>query len=220
MRQNRATLCGCGGDFCTARANSRTLHFLGPRCPISLRSRIASDSDFLCDQKAGKTHSECGNAWRYPSLQEKIASKWRCVILVHSKPHLFPELQPLIPLSLPLDFLVSCFCDVPCFSGGVIPKTLGKRKQKRPPKRQGNAQKEKNKEIPPKKGKGDQETPRVSFLLVLWPLAVLPSKGIARQPGKHAGISTKRSRKSLVATLAVMVSWAPKHWEKVISQVP
>ena len=47
-------------------------------------ARFPSDQQSLASSiQAGKTDCHCGNSLRYPRMRCKIASEWRCTILVH-----------------------------------------------------------------------------------------------------------------------------------------
>ena len=83
MHQNRAILCGCGGDFLPLPKKSRD--FLRPqdaRFPLRRRT-IASEPRFLLRIKWVKMVL-AAEFPAIPSSAAKIASERRCAILVHS----------------------------------------------------------------------------------------------------------------------------------------
>ena len=82
VHQNRAILCGCGGEIFTAPPQDRAI-FSAPRCVMSLRSKIASERRFSLWLKRAKLLPIAG----IPAIPEsavKIASALRCAISVHS----------------------------------------------------------------------------------------------------------------------------------------
>ena len=86
VHQNRAILCCHGGDFYRSPAKARDF-YKAPRMHESLRSRIASERRFFLRLEGQIcSHSE------FPAIPEsvvKIASEWRCAILVLSVPQIW-----------------------------------------------------------------------------------------------------------------------------------
>ena len=82
MHQNRAILCGCGGDFYRS-PEDRANFFEAPRCAISSAKKIASEPRFLLRIKWVKM-ALAAEFPAIPSSAAKIASERRCAILVHS----------------------------------------------------------------------------------------------------------------------------------------
>ena len=84
MHQNRAILCGCGGDFYRSLKIAR--FFDAPRCAISSAKKITSEPRFLLRRKWVKM-VPAAEFIAIPSSAVKIASERRCAILVHSGRH-------------------------------------------------------------------------------------------------------------------------------------
>ena len=90
VHQNRAILCGCGGDF--DRPPKKNARFLeAPRCAISSAKKIASEPRFLLRIKWVKMVLAAEFSG-IPSSAAKIASERRCAILVHSASRFSPSL--------------------------------------------------------------------------------------------------------------------------------
>ena len=88
--KSRDSLRPRGGDFYRSPKN-RAFFFETPRCAISSAKKIASELRFLLRRKWVKMVL-AAEFRAIPSLAVKIASEWRCAILVHSvldPPHLW-----------------------------------------------------------------------------------------------------------------------------------
>ena len=81
MHQNRAILCGCGGDLYRSEKIARFVE--APRCAISSAKKIASEPRFLLRRKCVKM-ALAAEFPAIPSSAVKLASEQRCAILVHS----------------------------------------------------------------------------------------------------------------------------------------
>ena len=81
VHQNRAILCGCGGDFDCSQRIARSSG--APRCAISSAKKIASEPRFLLRIQWVKMVL-AAEFPAIPSSAAKIASERRCAILVHS----------------------------------------------------------------------------------------------------------------------------------------
>ena len=85
VHQNRAILCSCRTNSYRQPRDSRD--FMAPRCAISLRLRIASERRSFLRFKLNFQGTKPIPTVEFPAMPEsavKMASEWRCVMLVHS----------------------------------------------------------------------------------------------------------------------------------------